>query len=58
MGEVGKRMGGLLSLGTEKQRVNVSTCVCASACAYMFADGKGNSGEKGSQETAILQKKR
>ena len=58
MGEVGKHTGGFSSLGTEKQRANVSMHVCTSACACMFADGKGNPGEKRSQEIAILQKRK
>lgn len=55
MGEVGKHMGGLLSLGTEKQR-EMSLCVCTSL--HVCAGGKGNPGKKGSQDTAILQKRR
>lgn len=55
MGEVGKHIGGLLSLETEKQR-EMSLCVCAPL--HVCAGGKGNPGKKGSQEIAILQKRR
>lgn len=42
MGEVRKYLGGLLSLGIEKQTVNVSVCMC------ILQMKKGNPGEKGS----------
>jgi len=53
-----KTHGKALSLGIETQRANVSMCLCTSECACMFGDGKENAGEKGSQETAILPKRR
>lgn len=54
MGEVGKHMRGLWSVGTQKQRANV----CISGCVCMFADGKQYPGEKGSQEARILQRRK
>lgn len=52
--EVGEDAGGLLSLGTVKQRGIASMHVCMSAYACTFAGGKGNPREKGSEKVTRL----
>lgn len=41
-------------MGTGNEKANV--CVCVALCVCTFGNGKKNPQERGSQETALIQK--
>lgn len=44
-------------MGTGNEKANVCVCVCVALCVCTFGNGKKNPQERGSQETALIQKR-